>query len=248
MANMLCGCKSVPHHGISIQPNGAPSKTKVTGRREALSVVGLSQRSPEKQDGSPRNVLAASVVAGVAAVLVGSTPVIAVTTSTNATLFDRGVERCTMEQLKKGAETRAGFSDFAGEPELLVNIEGCDYSGKNLTNDVLSGVKARGANFAGAAFGRESSRADFRGADMRGATFKSTNLYQADMRGADLRDADFEGALLTGTSFGYDRETEQWANLEGANWEDALFSNTDIKNICENPTILEDDRLLLGCK
>ena len=96
-----------------------------------------------------------------------------------------------------GAETRAGFSDFAGEPELLVNIEGCDYSGKNLTSDVLSGVRARGANFAGAAFGRESSRADFRGADMRGATFRSTNLYQTDMRGADLRNADFEGARTT---------------------------------------------------
>eukprot|EP00976_Prorocentrum_cordatum_P038352 779711-Prorocentrum_minimum.AAC.2 len=42
---------------------------------------------------------------------------------------------------RPGAETRAGFSDFAGEPELLVNIEGCDYSGKDLTKDVLSGVK-----------------------------------------------------------------------------------------------------------
>eukprot|EP00976_Prorocentrum_cordatum_P038353 779711-Prorocentrum_minimum.AAC.3 len=56
------------------------------------------------------------------------------------------------------------------------------------------------------------------------------------------------GALLTGTFFGYDKETEKWANLEGANWEDALFSNSDIKNICTNPTLLEDDRLLLGCR
>eukprot|EP00959_Pyramimonas_sp_CCMP1952_P312382 6538665-Pyramimonas_sp.AAC.1 len=104
MANIVCGCKPLNRRGISLKLNAAPAKTKITGRREVLSIVGLSQRSPEEHHGSSRPLLAASFVAGVAALLVSSTPSIAagIQTSTNATLFDRGVERCTMEQLKKG--------------------------------------------------------------------------------------------------------------------------------------------------
>jgi len=244
---IVSGHKALTWRSISHQSLAAPRMTKRTCRRQNLS-LGTSARYPEdKERGSPHRKLAASVVAGIAVLLVHSSPSLAVQTSKDQTLFDRGVERCSMEQLKKGAKTRAGFSDFAGEPELLVNIEGCDYSAKDLSNDVLSGVRARGANFADAMFGKESSRADFRGADMHGAKFRNTNLYATLFNGADLRGADFESALLTLVSFGFDKETGKWANLEGANFEDALLSSSDVKLLCQNPTILEDDLALLGC-
>eukprot|EP00854_Cymbomonas_tetramitiformis_P025781 gene25781-31540_t len=48
------------------------------------------------------------------------------------------VPRCSVEALSKAANTRASFSDFATEsnPELYVNIEGCDYSGLDLSKEV----------------------------------------------------------------------------------------------------------------
>ena len=77
-----------------------------------------------------------------------------------------GQDRCGLEALKKGASTRAAFSDFATQQnqELYVNIEGCDYSNMDLSGEVLSGVKARGANFENSIFGAECSRAECLGA------------------------------------------------------------------------------------
>ena len=54
------------------------------------------------------------------------------------------VDRCSVEALKKGAGTRAAFSDFATQQnqELYVNVEGCDFSNLDLSGEVLSGIKA----------------------------------------------------------------------------------------------------------
>lgn len=67
------------------------------------------------------------------------------------------VDRCSVEALGKGASTRAAFSDFATQQnkELYVNVEGCDFSNMDLSKEVLSGIKARGANFSNSIFGPE---------------------------------------------------------------------------------------------
>lgn len=158
-------------------------------------------------------------------------------------------DRCAVEALKKAAETRAGFSDFSTEnnPELYVNIEGCDYSNLDLSNEVLSGVKARGASFANSTFGLEASRADFTGADLRRAVLRSVNLYSTNFSGADLRGADLTGALASGARFGKDPVTKKWAEMEGAILEDTLLSQSDTRELCKNPTLDYDTMAILGC-
>jgi len=54
--------------------------------------------------------------------------------------------------------------------------------------------------------------------------------------------------LATGVKFGFDQETKAWANLEGTNFEDTQFSTSDVGRICANPTLLEDDRAVIGCR
>jgi uncharacterized protein YjbI with pentapeptide repeats len=61
---------------------------------------------------------------------------------------------CSLEALDKFAETRAVFSQEAssGMDEAFVDVRGCDYSNKDLTSKVFSGVLMRGANFANSKF------------------------------------------------------------------------------------------------
>lgn len=157
-------------------------------------------------------------------------------------------EACSLELLRKGAKTRAGFSDFAGEKELLVNVERCDYSGADLSKEVLSGIRARGANFSKTRFGREASRADFRGANLRNSVMVDANLYESRFDGADLSGADLSNAIASGASFGKDAQSGEWANLAGTQFEGALLSTSDVQRICLNPTLDDDGRASLGCR
>ena len=103
------------------------------------------------------------------------------------------VDRCSLEALGKGASTRAAFSDFATEQnkELYVNVEGCDYSNMDLSNEVLSGIKARGANFSNSIFPKEASRADFSDANLAGAVIRSANLFNSIFAGTNMENADY---------------------------------------------------------
>jgi uncharacterized protein YjbI with pentapeptide repeats len=58
---------------------------------------------------------------------------------------------------------------------------------------------------------------------------------------SDLRGVQFINTVLSGSTF-----TD--ANLEGASFEDALIGYQDIKNLCLNKTLSEDNRNELGCK
>jgi len=160
-----------------------------------------------------------------------------------------GMDRCGLDALKKGASTRAAFSDFATQQnqELYVNIEGCDYSNKDLSNEVLSGVKARGANFSNAIFGPECSRADFSDANLKGTVMRSVNLYNTNFAGADLEGADLTGALASGAIFGKDAQTGKVANLKGVVFEDTLLSSSDVTRACANKTLDFDGKVNLGC-
>jgi hypothetical protein len=160
-----------------------------------------------------------------------------------------GLDRCGLEALKKGASTRAAFSDFATQQnaELYVNIEGCDYSNLDLSNEVLSGVKARGANFENSIFGAECSRADFSDANLRGTKMRSANLYNTNFAGADLENADLTGALASGAFFGKDPQTGNPANLKGTVFEDTLLSSSDVQKMCANKTLDFEGKMSLGC-
>ena len=160
-----------------------------------------------------------------------------------------GQDRCGLEALKKGASTRAAFSDFATQQnqELYVNIEGCDYSNMDLSGEVLSGVKARGANFENSIFGAESSRADFSDANLRGAVIRSVNLYNTIFAGADLEGADLSGSLAPGAFFGRDEQTGKKANLKDVNFEDTLLSSSDVRTICANSSLTFESKMSLGC-
>ena len=159
------------------------------------------------------------------------------------------VDRCSVEALKKGANTRAAFSDFATQQnqELYVNVEGCDFSNMDLSNEVLSGIKARGANFSNSIFGSESSRADFSDANLAGAKIRSVNLYNTIFAGANLEGADLTGSLASGAFFGTDPQTGKAANLKGTVFEDTLLSTSDVRTICTNRTLDFEGQMNLGC-
>jgi len=159
------------------------------------------------------------------------------------------VDRCSLEALKKGASTRAAFSDFATQQnkELYVNVEGCDYSNMDLSKEVLSGIKARGANFSNSIFPSECSRADFSSADLSGAVLRSSNLYNSLFSGANLEGADFTGALASGARFGKDSQSGQAANLKGTIFEDTLLAASDVAAMCTNKTLDFEAQAVLGC-
>lgn len=159
------------------------------------------------------------------------------------------VDRCSLEALGKGASTRAAFSDFATQQnkELYVNVEGCDFSNMDLSKEVLSGIKARGANFSNSIFGPECSRADFSDANLAGAVIRNVNLYNTVFAGANLEGADLTGALASGAFFGADPQTGKAANLKGAVFEDTLLSTSDVRSMCTNRTLEFEAKMYLGC-
>jgi uncharacterized protein YjbI with pentapeptide repeats len=60
-------------------------------------------------------------------------------------------------------------------PEAVLDLAQCDYSGRDLTGKVLSGVLASHANFQGArVVGAEMSRAQAVGSNFRDADFTGT--------------------------------------------------------------------------
>ncbi|KAK3282522.1 hypothetical protein CYMTET_9746 [Cymbomonas tetramitiformis] len=240
---------------FSLLPLHAPAfiqkQPPVALRRRARGAMRTRSAARQERPCDPRSAVDATLrhIGGLAAAALLVAPGAGLAAEDLALGFFE-VPRCSVEALSKAANTRASFSDFATEsnPELYVNIEGCDYSGLDLSKEVLSGVKARGANFSGATFGPEASRADFRGANLSGANLISVNLYQTLFNGADLSGADLSGALATGTTFGFDTQSQTWTNLAGTIFEDTLLSSSGVKSLCLNPTLLEDDRDLLGCQ
>ena len=75
---------------------------------------------------------------------------------------------------------------------------------------------------------------------------------QTQLQGADVRDASFENALMSGVFFGKDEgqvdaPSNEFAQMEGANL-DAIFSRSDVRELCTNPTLDDMQKgLYLGC-
>ena len=180
--------------------------------------------------------------------------------STTASLADPGQRPppvasmpggCTLDALDLFASTRAKFSLEVGTgalPEAILDLTSCDYTGAEMDGKILSGAIASNAIFDKVSFtGGEMSRAKAVDSSFRGANLSSTNFYEVNFAGADLRDANFDNAILTNARFGKDTQGN-WANLDGVNWDGALLSSSDAQRVCENPTVDDYGKAILGCK
>ena len=160
---------------------------------------------------------------------------------------------CSRELVAEFAAVRASFSQEVGGgglPEAALDLSGCrNFARADLAGSVLSGADMSGASFRGANLrGAEVSRATARGADFAGADFTNANLFGSRWDGADLADARFPNAILTGAKFGRDPASGRWAELEGADFEGALLSQSDLRKLCKNPSLDDTARLeVLGC-
>eukprot|EP00887_Chlorella_sp_A99_P005293 scaffold1.g5293.t1 len=159
--------------------------------------------------------------------------------------------RCTVEALDKFAGTRATFSLEASGGnmvEAVVDVRGCNYSGKDLGSKVLSGVMMQGADFSNTRLvGIQFARAQAQGARLSGTDLTDANCFGTAFDGADLEGAQFENAILSSATFG--EYGGKWANLKGAHFEGALLSSSDIGRLCENPTLDDSARRgELGCR
>ena len=158
---------------------------------------------------------------------------------------------CTLDALDLFKDTRAKFSLEVGTgvlPEAVLDLATCDYSGADMDGRVLSGAIASNATFDNASFvGGEMSRAKSVNSSWKGANLSSTNFYEVNFAGSDLRGVNFDNAILTNARFGKDAEGK-WADLDGVNWDGALLSSSDAQRVCENPTVDEYGRAILGCR
>ncbi|MGC1394498.1 MAG: pentapeptide repeat-containing protein [Coleofasciculaceae cyanobacterium] len=109
----------------------------------------------------------------------------------------------------------------AGVKRLLDTKEcpGCNLSGANLANKVLTFVNLSNANLSGA---------NLTGARLIGADLSNTNLTNANLKGAKLNGARMIGTNLIGT------------NLAGANLLGANLWNTDLAGANLNSTKMPD--------
>ncbi|GLC43697.1 hypothetical protein PLESTB_000409300 [Pleodorina starrii] len=195
---------------------------------------------------------AAMIAMGAAALLLGA-PLDAEAAKSKLPPIDTAnPNRCDVSALDKFADTRAAFSQESSGGnmvEAIVDVRECDFSGKDLSGKVMSGVILERADFSGVKFiGSQFARANARSAKLAGADFTDTNLYSTQFDGADLQGANFENSILTGSTFGRNEEGV-WANLKGAHFEGALVSSSDIGRICENPTLeLSTRKYELGCR
>ena len=140
-------------------------------------------------------------------------------------------------------------------PEAEVDVRNCDFSGLDLSGKTLSAINAAGASFEGANLQNAiMTRIYARRANFKGANLESATLYEAQLQGADLRDASLANALMSTVFLGKDEgqanvaaHSGEWAQMAGADL-DAIFSRSDVRNLCENPTLTEEQReLQLGC-
>ena len=158
---------------------------------------------------------------------------------------------CTLEALDLFRETRAKFSLEVASgalPEAVLDLSRCDYTGFVMDGKVLSGALASNAKFDDVTFtGGEMSRAKAIGSSFVNANLSSTNFFAVDFAGSDLRNANFDNAIVTNARFGKDKGNN-WANLAGVNWEGALLSSSDAQRVCENPTVDEYGKAVLGCR
>jgi hypothetical protein len=161
--------------------------------------------------------------------------------------------RCAVSRLKDFAGVRASFSAEVGSgalPEAVLDLRECSFAKLDLNAAVLSGAVLDDADFSGAQLVHaDAARASARRANFRGATLTDANFFAVSFNGADLRGAVMSNAILSNATFGRDGGKDGvWAQLGGVDWEGALLSRSDATRLCENPTVDDEGRAVLGCR
>jgi uncharacterized protein YjbI with pentapeptide repeats len=64
---------------------------------------------------------------------------------------------------------------------------------------------------------------------------------RVDFDKANLSGVNFTNAVVTGASF-------TGTDLTETSWEDALIGSQDAKKLCENPTLVGESRMQVGCR
>jgi len=91
-----------------------------------------------------------------------------------------------------------GLSDDSFQTVLNTNkCQGCDLSGANFSNGILTNVNLSGADLTGA----DLSNADLSGANLSDALLAGTDLTGANLTNADLSGADLTNALTANANF-----------------------------------------------
>ncbi|GMH44130.1 hypothetical protein BSKO_12064 [Bryopsis sp. KO-2023] len=126
--------------------------------------------------------------------------------------------------------------------DTVLDLRNCvlsetDLAGKTLSGALLSNTDLRKANLREAVF----SKAYAVGANFEGADLTNSVLDRIDFTNANLKNAKLVNAVITGAQF-------KGTNLEGVDFEDALIGSQDAIQLCDNPTLVGESRLEVGCR
>lgn len=123
-----------------------------------------------------------------------------------------------------------------------LDLRGCNFDNKSLAGRTLSGALMVDASFKGSDMTEVvMSKAYAVGATFEGATFKNAVLDRVIFNNSSLKNVLFTNSVITGAEF-------EGADLTGANFEDLLIGQEDIKRICLNASLQDEQRVQLGCR
>ncbi|KAF0557674.1 NACHT domain-containing protein [Gigaspora margarita] len=101
----------------------------------------------------------------------------------------------------------------------LIDLNGCNISGADLSNRILNDLRLAKAKL---------NQVNFQNVKLRNANLLSSSLRDADFKGADLTFAKLQSTLLQGANF--QNTTLQNANLLNANLQNATLQNANFQN------------------
>ena len=126
--------------------------------------------------------------------------------------------------------------------DKLLDLRGCSFDNKSLAGRTLSGALMVGTSFKGSDLTEViMSKAYAVNANFDGATFKNAVLDRVIFNNSSFKNVLFTNSVITGAEF-------EGADRSGAKFEDTLVGQEDLKRICGNATLEDEQRMQLGCR
>lgn len=133
------------------------------------------------------------------------------------------VTKTTLRRALENVEVDVHTPDtMAGANMESAQLEGANFSGRNLKGALMINANLHNANFSGSNLAdanlenANASGANFSGANLKDAILIGTDFTNANLTGANLKNAVLEGANLTG------------AKIAGANFKDAMLQGATL--------------------